>query len=218
MGNKGSNSNNELLFENRNIDPKEDGLDLEKINIFLNKAITCTCKIKLNLRYGIGFFCKLPWGKKNTFKNVLIACHHVLTREDLSSSKDIILEIDKTEIKISKNNRNIYYNPELDYSCIEILNTDNIENFYNIDEFNLRKKLNEKYYINKFIIVISLMKNERPGIFTGIIKSINDKKFIYENNTSLGNCGGIIINPSSNRIIVMHIGENNNIHSKKIKI
>ena len=82
MGNKGSNNNNnnnneKLLFDNCNNDPNEDALDLEKLQIFLNKAITCTCKIKLNLRYGIGFFCKLPLVKKKQFKkffNNLSSC------------------------------------------------------------------------------------------------------------------------------------------------
>ena len=54
------------------------------------------------------------------------------------------------------------------------------------------------------------MKNERPGIFTGIIKSINDNNFIYESNSCQVNCGGIIINPNSNSIIGMHIGDKNN--------
>ena len=54
------------------------------------------------------------------------------------------------------------------------------------------------------------MKNERIGIYNGIIKSGKDKIFKYASNAFHGNYGGIIINPKSNSIIGIHININKN--------
>ena len=177
---------------------------------FLIKASSCICKIKLNSGYGIGFFCKIPLTQKKELLNALIISYHLLNKENLLSSNDIIIEIDKKEIKLSKKNRRIYYNSELDYSCIEILKKDKIKDFYTIDESNLTKNYNDKFYINNLIIIISIMKNERIGIYNGIIKSTKNTKFIYESNIFHGNYGGIILNPNSNSIIGMHFEEKKN--------
>ena len=141
MGNKDSKQDIDLYFGNISNDQNEGGLDLEITKYFLIKASSCICKIKLNSGYGIGFFCKIPLIQKKEILNALIISHHILTKENLLSSNDIIIEVDKKEIKLSKKNRKIYYNSELDYSCIEILKKDKIKDFYTIDESNLKKIL-----------------------------------------------------------------------------
>lgn len=207
MGNKNSKKDLNLDFRNINNEQNEDGLDLEITKDFLNKASSSICKIKLNSGYGIGFFCKIPLNQKKDIFNALIISHHILTKENLLSSNDLIIETAQKEIKLSKKNRRIYYNSKLDYSCIEILKKDKIKDFYSIDESILTNNFNEEFYINNIIIIISIMKNERIGIYNGIIKSKKDKQFIYESNIFHGNYGGIILNPNTNSIIGLHIGE-----------
>ena len=112
---------------------------LEEITDFSSKALLCTCKIILENEYCSGFFCRIPFGDKKELVNALFTCHHVLTQKILSSTEHIILQINKKEKKLSLKNRRIYSNPQLDYSCIEILNEDDIEDFYSIDDGNLKK-------------------------------------------------------------------------------
>ena len=54
---------------------------------------------------------------------------------DIKLNKEIIIEYKNKikRIKITKN-RKIYTNKELDYTCIEILDEDNIEEYFKIDE------------------------------------------------------------------------------------
>ena len=207
MGNKDSKKDLNLYFGNNMNNQDEDGLDLEITKYYLNKASSCIFKIKLNTGYGIGFFCKIPLSLKKELLNALIISPHILTKENLLSVDQIIIDIDKKEIKLSKKNRRIFYNSELDYLCIEILKKDKIKDFYLIDDSNLTKNINDEFYINNMIIIISIMKNGRIGIYNGIIKSIKNKQFIYESNIFNGNNGGIILNPTSNTIIGMHFGE-----------
>jgi small GTP-binding protein len=51
------------------------------------------------------------------------------------------------------------------------------------------------------------MKNKRPRLSNGLIKSINKGQFIYTCNTYPGSSGGVIVNQNTNCIIGMHRGE-----------
>ena len=209
MGNKHTNNNIDLYFENiKNESSDEKGtLDLEIITEFSSKALLCTCKIILKNGYGSGFFCRIPLGDKKELVNVLFTCHHVLTQKILKSSEYIILQINKKEKKLFLKNRRIFSNPQLDYSCIEILDEDDIEDFYSIDDANLKKNFSSEYYKDKLVIIFAIMKNKRPGLSNGLIKSINKGQFIYTCNTYPGSSGGVIVNQNTNCIIGMHRGE-----------
>ena len=100
MGNKDSKKDLNLFFGNINNEQNEGGLDLELTKDFLTKASLCVCKIKLNPGYEIGFFCKIPLNHKKEILNGLIISHYTLTKENLLSSKDIVIEIDKKEISL----------------------------------------------------------------------------------------------------------------------
>ena len=210
MGNKGEKNDKYLncdVHGNFIISSNDVGLDLENIKNFLIKAFSCTCIIKLDSENGAGFFCKIPTGDKKVLINFLFTSNNLLTAEKLSSSKDIIIEIDGKEKKLSLKNRKIYYNSELNYSCIEILNKDKIKGFYSIDELNNLENLKNDYYINKYVMIISLMKNGRLVLFNGLINSEQNNKYIYESNSYLKYSGGAILNPKTNCIIGIHNGE-----------
>ena len=217
MGNKHKESNIDLYFENiKNESSDEKGtLDIEMITEFSSKALICTCKIILENGYGSGFFCRIPLGDKKELVNFLFTCHHVLTQKILASSEYIILQIKKKEIKLPIKNRRIYSNPELDYSCIEILDKDDIEDFYSIDDSSLKKNFSSEYYLDKLVIIFAIMKNKRPGLSNGLIKSVKNGQFIYTCNTYPGSSGGVIVNQNTNCIIGMHRGECKEANKKK---
>jgi len=108
----------------------------------LFKKENAMCKInskklinnKLKDINGTGFFLKINM-KDILFKKCLLTNNHVLNGNDIKLNKEIIIEY-KNKIKRIKitENRKIYTNKELDYTCIEILDEDNIEEYFKIDE------------------------------------------------------------------------------------
>ena len=111
----------------------------KKIKEFLlKKSKVATCKIISEENgkplHGIGFFCKIPLEGK--IMKVLFTNNHILNKNSIKEGeifkcryKD---ELKKLEIK----NRKYFKNEELDYTCIEILNEDKIEDFFEIENEN----------------------------------------------------------------------------------
>ena len=144
--------------------------DLESMLEFSEKAKSCTCKIIFNSQHGSGFFCTIPFGAKKELINVLFTCHHVLTKEFILSSNDIKLEINKKEKLLPIKKRRIYSNPEIDYSCIEILDEDDLDDFYSIDDISLKKNFSPEGYKDKQVVIFAIMKNLKIGFSNGLIK------------------------------------------------
>ena len=112
----------------------------KKIKEFLfKKSNAATCKIISESEngkplHGTGFFCKIPLEGK--IMKVLFTNNHILNKNSIKEGeifkcryKD---ELKKLEIK----NRKYFKNEELDYTCIEILNEDKIEDFFEIENEN----------------------------------------------------------------------------------
>ena len=59
-------------------------------------------------------------GQNKELVKLLFTSYHILTEDILLSSNDIIIEYNNNNKVLSKKDRKIYYNPILDYSCIEI--------------------------------------------------------------------------------------------------
>ena len=76
---------------------------------------------------GSGFFCKIPYPNDEHNLKVLITVNHVLNKEYLESSNAIHLEINKENKYFCLGcKRKIWTNEELDYTIIEIIESDNI--------------------------------------------------------------------------------------------
>ena len=205
MGNKNTINNND----------ENEGYDFEVINNFLKKAILCTCKIILESKSGMGFFCKMLLGRNKELVKLLFTSYQILTEDILLSSNDIIIEYNNNNIILSKKHRKIYYNATLDYSCIEILDDDHISNFYYIDEPNLEKDFNPNCYLDQFIITFGLLNSSKIGLYNGLIKSIDNKTFIYKSSAFPGCSGGVILNPNSDCIVGLHLLKTENIEKNE---
>ena len=89
------------------------------------KKLNATCKI-LNsngIAKGTGFFCEIKLNNKLT--KVLFTNNHVLN--DYNSN--IKIEYDRKIRVLKKENRFFYTNEDLDYSCLEIFDSDNFNNY-----------------------------------------------------------------------------------------
>ena len=138
---------------------------------FLSKAKRCTCQIFINDNnenlYGSGFFCKIPYTKNNNILlNVLLTCEHVLKKDVVFSSKNIKIKLDDKikNISLSKE-RKKWSNEKMDYSCIEILDDDEIDDYYQLDDMIFQKDYSNNLYLDeKHIIIFGIMKTKRRVI------------------------------------------------------
>jgi len=179
----------------------------------LFKKEDAICKIKskkiINGRFedinGTGFFLKINM-EDILFKKCLITNNHVLNENDIKLNKEIILEYknEKRRIEITKN-RKVYTNEELDYTCIEIFDKDNIEDYFKIDENIIDYSIEN--YINKEIFILQNLKGNELSFSSGIILEIKDNKIMHNSSTYEGSSGSpIILRNSDNSIIGLHYG------------
>ena len=132
---------------------------------------------------GIGILCNIP--TKNI--KALITYNHMINFDVLNNGKKMILYINKKEHEINiKIDRYKYTNEDLDITIIEILDTDNIKSFIEIDKF-----INSKNYIDSDIISVSLKKDNQLELLDGIIIGKNNDN--YESNIESVKKGIIVL-------------------------
>ena len=156
---------------------------------------------------GSGFFLEINMNGI-LFKKCLLTNSHVLNGNDIKLNKEINLEY-KNEIKRIKitPNRKVYTNEELDYTCIEIFDKDNIQGYFKIDE-NLIEYSIENYK-NKNIFILQYPKGNELSFSSGTILDIKDNTIIHNCPTNKGSSGSPIISRNSdNSIIGLHYGSN----------
>ena len=122
--------------------------------IILDQLIDCICKIKINDEFGTGFFCKIPFSN-NTLLKVLMTNNHVIPKEELIIGNKIKLSY-KNSLKYIEITGNRFFKTSvlLDYTCIEILDEDQIEFFYEIEPCFYEKS----DYINDEIAIVQYPK------------------------------------------------------------
>ena len=193
---------NEILYEEQNIvkevSLKKHGGPIHKteINKLFLKGIESMCKILVKKNNysgnGTGFFCKLRHPNIN-LSSILLTNNHVLNSDSLKEGNIIEYEYNNNIIKyltLTKERR-VYTNKSLDYTCIEIFETDNISNFFEIDE----NVINEKYELlkNSEIFILQYPLGDEISFSQGRILSLNQEKIIHSASTESGSSGSPII-------------------------
>ena len=122
------------------------------------------CKIKFTKKengkifncIGTGFFCEIN-DNDIPFKKAFFTNNHILNKSQIEVNKEIKFEyLNNLEtMKITKNRRT-FTNEELDYTCIEILDSDKINKFFKIDK---------EYFKNKEIFILSKYQNIQKEIY-----------------------------------------------------
>ena len=140
------------------------------------------------------------------FKYCLFTNNHVLNKSNIEIGNNINFEYyngDK-KIEIAKN-RKVYTNEELDYTCIEIFESDGIINFFKLDP--LIFKDDKKYLENSDIFILQYPNSNELSFSNGKIKSLKDNKIIHNASTDHGSSGSPLIRRSKdNYIIGLHFG------------
>ena len=119
------------------------------------------CKITIDKNQGTGFFCEVPFPKKEKMLPVFITNNHIINKDllykkDAKIKLDIKAEEDMKELNL--NNRMKYTNEEYDITIIEIKPEDKINNYLELDDIIMNDILNNKN-TNKFLMVYMKMKN-----------------------------------------------------------
>ena len=176
-------------------------LDDEALKLLNEKGEKSTCNIinDKNGLNGTGFFCKIKYYGK-TIK-VLFANYHILNYESIQNGNKIqLLYQDKIKIIEITNERKFWTNIPYDFTCIEIFDSDNIEDFFEIENYKINN------YDNDDIAIIQYSNDRKRKIKTGNIYKIENNYEIFHNiNTEKGCFGSpIILLLRDYKIIGMH--------------
>ena len=214
---------NEFLKDNeekivKEIHLKNHGGPIHKteINRLFKKGIESMCKILIRKDEkkgtGTGFFCKIRHPNIN-LSSILLTNNHVLGASQLKEGNIIEFEYNNIiQNLVLTKERRFYTNPTLDYTCIEILDSDNILNFFEIDE----DIINEKFENLKEseIFILQFPKGDEISFSQGKIMSFDNKnRIIHSASTDSGSSGSPIILRNSQynfKICGIHFGGDQN--------
>ena len=170
------------------------------------------CKIKIGETIGTAFFCEIPFPNKNNMLPVLISNNHTINRDFLfnnGSELEIHIKEKKDIIKLNLDKRMKYTNEEYDITIIELKETDEIENYLELDDIIIDDIINNnnknKEFIDKTIYIIQYPESEL-SVSYGLLDNIYADKnynFIHKCSTKNGSSGSPIMN-MSNKIIGVH--------------
>ena len=131
--------------------------ETELINLYSYKSAICKIEFKTVKNgkivngLGTGFFCEIN-DDNIPFEKILFTNNHILDKKSIEINKEIEFEYLEKKIKIIiTKNRKTFTNKELDYTCIEIFDTDKIYNFFKIDKEIFDNKNN---LVNKEIFIL----------------------------------------------------------------
>ena len=214
---------NKIISYDKNVEEKEatieghcDPLSKNEISSLFNKE-EAMCKIKVSkvinnkpeITIGSGFFLKIN-DSEIPFKNCLITNNHVIDEKDIEKKKEIKLFCKYKEIPlILSDKRKIYTNKnknkDLDYTCIEILEEDNIKKYFNIDPNIIENDI--KIYEKQDIFMLHYPDGKDLSFSNGKILSVTNNILSHNCSTHKGSSGSPIISRNSNcSVIGLHFG------------
>ena len=163
---------------------------------------------------GTGFFCEI--NGNFPIKYGLFTNNHILNEYNLKLGSTIYFEYfsksksnyTKKELKLD-DNRNIYTNKKLDYTCIEIFKSDKINDINNYFKIDPILFTNNKILKDSDIFILQYPKNNELNFsFSyGKILSLKENLMIHSASTDEGSSGSPIIRRcNENYIIGLHKG------------
>ena len=200
ISNTTNNNISKIKILPQNIQNEENALVKYKtIKHIMNTNIDkCVCKIMTKIKTGIGFFCDIP---QKCIK-ILITNNHIIDKAFLDNENKLnysITEDDKEifkEINLKKERYKLT-DELLDFTIIEILEEDNINNYLEI---------NNMYNENDQIFSFQYPNGESLNYTHGKIIGKKDNYLIYDVGTRGGSSGSPIILMNNLKVIGLHKG------------
>ena len=152
---------------------------------------------------GTGFFCEIS-DKNIPFNKALFTNNHILDENSLQINEEIEIEYcEKTKIIEITKDRRVFTDKNLDYTCIEILDTDNINKFFHIDKSSFNDKKSLK---NKEIMILQYPYGKLSHDI-GKIFEIKNNRIEHSVSTTNGSSGSPLIKRYNNNLIIgIHFG------------
>ena len=182
-------------------------IEAEKLMEIIDFSQRCMCKISFNKNnktyFGSGFFCKLSINELGfNNKPFLMTNNHVIDLNYLQSNNEIALEINKIKKILNIKDRYKFTNILNDFTIIEIIDSDNIDDFFevfpNVMSFN-----SERNFDDYDIIIPQFPLGNKLSISSGTIKKI-DYNIIHTASTEHGSSGSPILSPDNLKLIGIH--------------
>lgn len=170
----------------------------------LEKKIDATCLIKCDQGIGSGFFCEMKINDEKM--KFLFTANHIFENSNMSHFKIIW---NKKEIEIETKNRSIFKDVDLDYVCIELLESENmLKEFFQIYH---KIENNEMSSLDNFIgqeIGDIQYPESNLSIEFGKIEKFQNSLIVHSIPTSIGSSGSplILINTIDLELIGIHTG------------
>ena len=176
------------------------------------------CKIKFEniqngktlIGKGSGFFCSINY-PDIPFTKAFFTANHVLNKNYLENEKTIIIEhLNKIKTIEITPKRRYFTDEKLDYTCVEILDSDKFEsdNFFTIDSNILKNK--KENLNNQEIFILQYPMGEDLSFSSGRILNINKNQIYHSASTCNGSSGSPIIKRFNNNIVGLHFGSQRN--------
>ncbi len=218
---------NEIINENKKEDKKEEKnnnkekksmkfypeqitkakpIPLSNMKRYLQKE-DATCKLITGK--GTGFFCEL---QLQDYKlKVLLTCNHVLNEDLIKNNSKIKIKYKNTIKEITINElRFVCTNELLDYTCIQILFNDNINDYFQIDS-NINNNNPNEIYNNELFAIYQCPEESDVSLIEGKIEDFKSNGVILHNiSTDFGSSGGPLILSNNLNIVGIHRGKLNN--------
>ena len=179
--------------------------------IMFSEIEKCICKIIRKTKTGTGFFCEVP------IKNIklLITNNHVIDELYLEKGNKISYMISENEIEIYneidlEKERYKLTNKELDFTIIEIIKEDNIQNFLKINT--------EHYKTEDEIFSYQYAGGVQLGFSFGKILENENNLLKYDVGTKGGSSGSPLLLMRNSKVIGLHKGAIINNNKEKINI
>ena len=185
-----------------------DDIEIDKKieDVLIKKGEMATCKIITKNNNGTGFFCKIPL--YNQLIKFLFTSNHLINKDLIKTGNNIhfVYKLKRKKIKIT-DNRKCFTNEDLDYTCIEIFDEDEIEDFFEAENKEY-EDINENF-LNEDIAIIQYPKGGPLKINAGHLKEINENIIKHTVSTDYGSSGSpIILYERNNEILGIHRGRN----------
>ena len=187
-------------------------VSVEGTKKILDQMTNCICKIKNNQIIGAGFFCRIPY-INNTKINALITSYQIIDDYYLNQNNKIILLLNShNEDKVINldPNRKIYSSKKYNTTIIELKESDNINNYLELDENLFRNDIKE-YYESQSIYILQYLFSGTASVSYGILNEFNAVNFKHICFAESGSKGAPILNLSNNKVIGISIELKENI-------
>ena len=202
-------------YEDINLDGYVEGhsspIKKKEINNILSKELSL-CKIINENKKGTGFFCRMNIDEI-PIKLALFTNNHVLDGNCIKTGKKIIIEhihFDKLKILDITEDRRTFTNEELDYTCIEIFENDNIFKQYELEELLIidQKYLEEdvSHLLNKDILLLQYPMGNEFSFSVGIIDYIDKVNIRHTASSNEGSSVSPLLKRDDYSIIGIHFG------------